>query len=1192
MHCHGNEKVSVKSTTCELGAQENVERKAELHHALENASSESSTVSSRQPEQEHRPQQREQTDAWEGQESSHVDIKGENVSTLRDCVVEYPINRSSPKFVAEGGGESQALLTTPPAPEAMTDECSDEEVEIDFMISSSSSSGDGDYSERDDEFDCREERLSEGHEEDERAFNTPFTSIKGPYGRDTSRFSQRSQSTIFQASRIQLFEQASSTMKVGDDHSEEDNGDWTGLHAPPCRPFPSPTSPSAPFAPECLIPDHLPADPTELHLTVSELAVVLRASEAERKHLCLTVQALRAQESQLLTQIQGMAKKQHELEEHLLLHAQTQHGSDGGEAEERKSVTLELLRGQMLETARLEVDGLKAALEESKRSNIRLVEEQNAGRKEVDALTEALKAEIKRLASQLASKAALECAAKREAKEWESRAQMEAERADMLERRIEEIQCEIQRAKRQQREEERRRLAVEATQEQAKATARNLEDRLQQAHGDLLEAQTQLRNLEGELEAERRAGGGADAGQALALQMDALANQHRVEIAALEEEVDRLRAEMAHAEISGMSDAMKTPLRPPALESGDSERSALCRGAAQYLSSGSPSPHGAQMSYLGLQDVGGTRIAEKRSPATVEGREMPSDWAMLLRAGEREEGEERPFAGVDKTRSQSDLEDRSLLAQQIVGEQALLAQQKEERQTWRREMEALKKEERDQLQQVAPTLSSPPPLSSALEELKSLRRKVQEERERLGSNARLLRVLTEEIGRGDVDLGGDDRPWEVRSQEEDEEGDEGEDILPPEIRDLLEAVSRWAALWKARAWEEVKGEVMELEETRRREKRIEKGNADERDERNDCDGASKLHQWTQTSSVTEEETTEVLTHAARRRHEQQATPEHDLMIAVWRARVTSLEVAVEERDRMLQQALEEARRVKLKQETALKEAESAHEKDLNAHVCRVRVLEKEVSRLEREAQLETIKKGQFEINADEVTAVVTDAVNQAKESWSEDERRRLDRIYLKFDQEKAAKDRRWREKFQEVGSKVQSLQYAFTELTKKTKEKEREAVQAAQILADREEREEEMRARLKQLDREVLIKDVTVRELKENLRREHKQILANAAAAKEAAEAEVLALKRRMVTEHEKEMNVVILSVRKHMREKYKMKVLGIRQAWEEERRDLLLQIETGGRGRKHVHKPSSSGDPLTISGAKRTSTRAIRLNK
>ncbi|TFJ86845.1 hypothetical protein NSK_001933 [Nannochloropsis salina CCMP1776] len=1074
----------------------------------------------------------------------------------------------------------------------MADECRDEEVEIDFMISSSSSSGDGDYSERDDEFDCREERLSEGHEEDERAFYTPFTSIKGPYGRDTSRFSQRNQSIIFQASRKLLFEQASSTMKVGDDHSEEDNGDWTGLHAPPCRPFPSPTSPSAPFAPECLIPDHLPADPTELHLTVSELAVVLRASEAERKHLGLTVQALRAQESQLLTQIQGMAKKQHELEEHLLLHAQTEHGSDGGEAEERKSVTLELLRGQMLETARLEVDGLKAALEESQRSNIRVVEEQNAGRNEVGALTEALKAEIKRLASQLASKAALECAAKREAKEWESRAQMEAERADELERRIEEVQCEIQRAERQQREEERRRLAVEATQEQAKAMARNLEDRLQQAHGDLLEAQTQLRNLEGELEAERRAGGGADAGQALALQMDALANQHRREIAALEEEVDRLRAEMAHAEISGMSDAMKTPLRPPARESGDSGRSALCRGAAQYLISCSPSPHGAQLSYLGLQDVGGTRIAEKRSPATVEGREMPSDCAMLLREGEREEGEERTCAGVDTTRSQSDLDDRSLLAQQIVREQALLAQQEKERQTWRREMEALK-EERDQLQQVAPTLSSFPPSSSALEELKSLRRKAQEDRERLGSNARLLRFLTEEIGRGDVDLGGDDRPWEVRWQEkEDEEGDEGEEILPPEVRDLLEAVSRWAALWKARAWEEVKGEVMDLEETRWREKRIEKGNADERDERNDCDGASKLHEWRQTSSVTEEETTVVLTHAARRRHEQQATPEHELMIAVWRARVTSLEVAVEEKDRMLQQALEEANRVKLVQETALKEAESAYEKDLNAHVCRIRVLEKEVSRLEREAQLETIKKGQFEINADEVTAVVTDAVNQAKESWYEDERRRLDRIYLQFDQEKAAKDRRWREKFQEVGSKVQSLQYAFTELTKKTKEKEREAVQAAQILADREEREEEMRARLEQLDREVLLKDVTVRELKETLRREHKQILANAAAAKEAAEAEVLALKKRMGTEHEKEMNVVILSVRKHMREKYKMKVLGIRQAWEEERRDLLLQIETVCRGRKHGHKPSSSGDPLTISDAKRTSTRAIRLNK
>jgi type IV pilus biogenesis protein CpaD/CtpE len=95
------------------------------------------------------------------------------------------------------------------------------------------------------------------------------------------------------------------------------------------------------------------------------------------------------------------------------------------------------------------------------------------------------------------------------------------------------------------------------------------------------------------------------------------------------------------------------------------------------------------------------------------------------------------------------------------------------------------------------------------------------------------------------------------------------------------------------------------------------------------------------------------------------------------------------------------------------------------------------------------------------------------------------------------------------------------------------------------------------------LKDVTGRELVETLRRQQKETMARATAAREATTAEVEKVKKELSMEHEKEIDVVLMSVRKHMREKYKAKVLGLQQAWEEEKQALLFHQHGGSSRRK-----------------------------
>jgi hypothetical protein len=374
------------------------------------------------------------------------------------------------------------------------------------------------------------------------------------------------------------------------------------------------------------------------------------------------------------------------------------------------------------------------------------------------------------------------------------------------------------------------------------------------------------------------------------------------------------------------------------------------------------------------------------------------------------------------------------------------------------------------------------------------------------------------------------------------------------VGEVLDAVSRWAVLWKARAWEEVKAEVRELEEMRR---------CDDVSSSSSSTTISRVDGWAQTDSNKKEEDDEwdaASSSWAWQQQQQQLTWQHELEIAQWQARVTGLEEDLQQQRRSVQDAIEETRVKEEEHQQMMEKVETACEKEKERATAAASAAAGLVqARVRREEERD---EGQEDL-ATKTAVMVEEALSVAKLKWAQEERQRLQHLYSKFDQEKAVKEQRWREKLQEVGAKVKFLQGAFTKMSAKTKEKEREGMQAAHDLLDKQATEEELRARLERAGREVLLKNVKVRELAETLRRQQKETMARAVAASQAAAAEVEKVKKQLSVEHEKEIDVVLTSVRKHLREKYKAKVLVMQQAWEEEKQAILFHQRSGSSRKK-----------------------------
>jgi hypothetical protein len=146
-------------------------------------------------------------------------------------------------------------------------------------------------------------------------------------------------------------------------------------------------------------------DPAELHATISQLAVSLRSSELQRRHLGLQVKALSLEQGRLQGEVQTLARRDRELEEELLL-LRLRH-SDGGHGGAPSVSALPLLRGQMLEAARAEAEAARREAAAAKREQARAVEEVGAVRAEAEAARAALTEEVSRLTGQLAQRAVL-----------------------------------------------------------------------------------------------------------------------------------------------------------------------------------------------------------------------------------------------------------------------------------------------------------------------------------------------------------------------------------------------------------------------------------------------------------------------------------------------------------------------------------------------------------------------------------------------------------------------------------------------------------------------------------------------------------------------------------------------------------------------------------------------------------------
>jgi len=463
-------------------------------------------------------------------------------------------------------------------------------------------------------------------------------------------------------------------------------------------------------------------------------------------------------------------------------------------------------------------------------------------------------------------------------------------------------------------------------------------------------------------------------------------------------------------------------------------------------------------------------------------------------------------------------------------------------------------------------LTAPAAPAADLLSLEALQLRIQEEEALRIAQARRMRVLAAKIGAGEVDVGGEGFRLLGVDEGEGGEGREGreeeeeEEELPVGVGEVLDSVSRWAALWKARAWEEVKAEVRELEELRRRDDGISSSSSSSSSSTSCMHTVGVQTDISQNKEEEEEEESMASSAAAWRQQQQQLTWQHELEIAQWQARVTSLEGDLQQQRRLVEEAVEEARVKKEEHQQALEKVEMAHEKEKERAAAAATAAAGLVqARVRREEEQEEEQEGREA----ETAVMVAEALSGAKLEWAQEEQRRLQHVYSTFDQEKAVKEQRWREKLQEVGPKVKFLQGAFATLSAKAKEKEREAMQAAQVLLDRQGREEELRARLERVGRKMLLKDVKIREFAETLRRQQKETMARATAAREATAAEVEKVRKEMSVEHEKEIDVVLTSVRKHMREKYKAKVLGMQQAWEEEKQALLFHQHGGGGSRK-----------------------------
>jgi hypothetical protein len=173
-----------------------------------------------------------------------------------------------------------------------------------------------------------------------------------------------------------------------------------------------------------LLPQRMPTEPGEVQAVLSQLAVGLRTSELQRRHMVLQAQALKNEQARLVGQLQGMARRERELEEHVVLLSQAGGEGPGG----NQPPTLRILRGTMLEAARAEAERLRREAEAATRARDKALAQLEESGKASEAVVRGLREELSRLTEQLGQRAVLQAVQEREGRDRERRFQRQEQR--------------------------------------------------------------------------------------------------------------------------------------------------------------------------------------------------------------------------------------------------------------------------------------------------------------------------------------------------------------------------------------------------------------------------------------------------------------------------------------------------------------------------------------------------------------------------------------------------------------------------------------------------------------------------------------------------------------------------------------------------------------------------------------------
>lgn len=284
-------------------------------------------------------------------------------------------------------------------------------------------------------------------------------------------------------------------------------------------------------------------EPAELMGTISQVAVALRTSEMERRHLSLECRAMRSEQRRLNAQVQELAKRDRELEEHIILLQ-----AKMGEAGAPQLGTLSMLRAQMLDAARAEADRSQQEARAAVAARDSAVQELEAVKRQGTQTIEALRQEMGCLTQQLAQATVRSAAQERERREMSVRQEREADHMVVLSEQVVELRERLGDEQAGRREQEQGLLEARDRLAQEERANVALGERIITLEGELQGAQARLREAQAEVDVLKRATVGADEEELerrFTAELERVRREHEEQRAALHEEAEQLRLELA-----------------------------------------------------------------------------------------------------------------------------------------------------------------------------------------------------------------------------------------------------------------------------------------------------------------------------------------------------------------------------------------------------------------------------------------------------------------------------------------------------------------------------------------------------------------------------------------------------------------------------------------------------------------------